>query len=156
MKVTVYIKEITKGCLPHINRKGDWIDLKIAQDINLKKGDFSIIPLGVAMKLPKGMEAIIAARSSLYKNYKVIIANGIGIIDNSYNGDKDQWGAPLLAMEDTIIPKGTRICQFRLQLSQFASVWNKLKWLFITSFVYKYTDNLNTVSRGGFGSTGTK
>ena len=94
--------------------KGDWIDLRSAIDISLKKGDFALIPLGVGMVLPDGYEAHIVPRSSTFKNWKIIQTNSVGIIDNSYSGENDQWMMPVYAVEDTEIKKNDRICQFRI------------------------------------------
>lgn len=91
---------------------GDWVDLRSAIDVTLKKGEFTIIPLGVGMKLPFGYEAHIVPRSSTYKNYGIIQTNHIGVIDNSYSGDNDQWGMPVIAMRDTTIHKNDRIVSF--------------------------------------------
>ncbi len=121
--------------------KGDWIDLRSAIDISLKKGDFALIPLGVGMVLPDGYEAHIVPRSSTFKNWKIIQTNSVGIIDNSYSGENDQWMMPVYAVEDTKIKKNDRICQFR--------ILEKMPALEIQEAEY-----LNDVSRGGFGSTG--
>ncbi len=121
--------------------KGDWIDLRSAIDISLKKGDFALIPLGVGMVLPDGYEAHIVPRSSTFKNWKIIQTNSVGIIDNSYSGENDQWMMPVYAVEDTKIKKNDRICQFR--------ILEKMPALEIQE-----VEHLNDVSRGGFGSTG--
>ena len=94
--------------------KGDWIDLRAAETVELKKGEFKLIPLGIGMELPEGYEAHVVPRSSTYKNFKIIETNSMGIIDNSYCGDNDQWFFPAYALEDTIINKNDRICQFRI------------------------------------------
>lgn len=120
---------------------GDWIDLRCAEDIEMKAGEFRIIPLGVAMELPKGYEAIIAPRSSTFKRYGIIAVNSIGIIDNSYCGNDDQWGFVALAMRDTVIHKDDRICQFRL-------LKNQEQVEFVT------VEDLGNENRNGFGSTG--
>lgn len=120
---------------------GDWVDLRSAKDVTLKKGEFTIIPLGVGMKLPFGYEAHIVPRSSTYKNYGIIQTNHMGVIDNSYSGDNDQWGMPVIAMRDTIIHKNDRICQFRITQKQ-------------PDFEFTEVACLDTKSRGGFGSTG--
>lgn len=121
--------------------KGDWVDLRSAIDISLKKGDFALIPLGVGMVLPDGYEAHIVPRSSTFKNWKIIQTNSVGIIDNSYSGENDQWMMPVYAVEDTKIKKNDRICQFR--------ILEKMPALEIQE-----VEHLNDVSRGGFGSTG--
>lgn len=120
---------------------GDWIDLRAAQTVELKKGEFKLIPLGVGMKLPEGYEANIVPRSSTYKNFKVLQTNCFGVVDNSYSGNNDQWMFPALAMEDTLINKNDRICQFRI---------NKIQ----PKIEFKYVTILDETDRGGFGSTG--
>lgn len=122
---------------------GDWIDLRSAVDITLKAGEFKIIPLGVSMKLPEGYEAHIAPRSSTYKNWKILQVNGVGVVDNSYSGENDIWGMPVVAMDDTTIHKNDRICQFR--------IIKRMEDVNITE-----VDHLDGDDRGGFGSTGTK
>lgn len=120
---------------------GDWVDLRSAKDVTLKKGEFAIIPLGVGMKLPFGYEAHIVPRSSTYKNYGIIQTNHMGVIDNSYSGDNDQWGMPVIATRDTTIHKNDRICQFRITQKQ-------------PDFEFTEVECLDTKNRGGFGSTG--
>jgi dUTP pyrophosphatase len=121
--------------------KGDWIDLRCAEDIELKAGEYKLIPLGVAMQLPEGYEAIVAPRSSTFKNFGIILTNSIGVIDESYCGDNDQWHFPAFALRDTKIKRNDRICQFRI-------------------IEHQPTINLVTVEilgnadRGGIGSTG--
>lgn len=121
--------------------KGDWIDLRAAETIEMKTGDFKLISLGVSMKLPAGYEAHVVPRSSTFKNFGVIQANSCGIIDNSYCGTNDIWKFPALAMRDTIINKGDRICQFRIVEKQ-------------PNFAFVEVDKLDSTDRGGFGSTG--
>lgn len=121
--------------------KGDLIDLRSAETVELKKGEFHLIPLGVGMKLPDGYEANIVPRSSTYKNFKVLQTNSFAVIDNSYSGDNDQWLYPVIAMEDTIIHKNDRVCQFRINKIQPEIEFEEVKYL-------------DDVSRGGFGSTG--
>lgn len=123
--------------------KGDWVDLRAAKTVNMKAGDFVLIPLGVGMILPEGYEAHVVPRSSTFKNFGIIQTNHMGIIDNSYSGDNDQWIFPALAMRDTTIHKNDRICQFRIMENQP-----------VVSF--ETVDHLNDVDRGGVGSTGTK
>lgn len=121
--------------------EGDWIDLRAAETVKLKKGNFKLISLGVAMKLPKGYEAHIVPRSSTFKNFGIIQTNHQAVIDNSYCGDNDIWKYPVYALKDTIIKEGDRICQFRIIKKQ-----PKLK--------FKVVDKLKAKDRGGFGSTG--
>ena len=121
--------------------KSNWIDLRAAENINLKSGEFKLIPLGVGMILPEGYEANIVPRSSTYKNFKVLQTNCFAVIDNSYSGDTDEWKLPVIAMEDTIINKNDRICQFRI---------NKIQ----PEIEFIEVEHLDEVSRGGIGSTG--
>ena len=174
MKTKIKVKVLTEGCMPTINKKGDWIDLRAAEDIimrapqsgvqytedNVKYRDVHIpvtyVPLGVAMELPKGYEAIIASRSSNPKNFRLFIPIGEGIVDNSYNGNGDQWYYPASSMGNVVIQKGSRICQFRIQLSQKATVWQKIKWLFSSGIELVQVNSLKGKNRGGIGSSGTK
>lgn len=122
---------------------GDWIDLRAAEDVNLEKGDFRLISLGVSMKLPEGYEAHIVPRSSTFKHWGIIQANHMGVIDNSYCGDNDIWKFPAIATRDAVIYKNDRICQFRIMKKQ--------------PCVRFYTvEHLNGPDRGGFGSSGRK
>ena len=121
--------------------KGDWVDLRSAETIHLKKGEFHLIPLGVGMILPDGYEANIVPRSSTYKNFKVLQTNFFAIIDNSYSGDNDQWFYSVIAMEDTVINKNDRICQFKI---------NKIQ----SEIEFEEVEHLDGSDRGGFGSTG--
>lgn len=155
--------------LPTIIKKGDWIDLRASEDVKLSGpyantlssnrtkrdvvADSTLISLGIAMELPKGFEANVVARSSTFKKFGVIQANAFGIIDQSYCGNDDIWKFPAIAFRDTIIKKGDRICQFRLQLSQFATPWQKIKWLFTSKIEFVQVNNLGHENRYGFGST---
>jgi dUTP pyrophosphatase len=120
---------------------GDWIDLRSAGTIPMKKGINYIIPLGVAMKLPNGFEAHIVPRSSTFKNFKIIQTNHFGVVDNSYCGDEDEWKMSVLAVEDTIIHLNDRICQFRIIEKQ-------------PEIEFEEVETLGNESRGGWGSTG--
>lgn len=120
---------------------GDWIDLRAAEDVELKAGEFKIISLGVSMKLPHGYEAHVVPRSSTFKNWGILQTNHMGIIDNSYSGDDDVWKFPAFATRDVLIEKNSRICQFRLVKS--------MGWIDIDT-----VDHLSDTNRGGFGSTG--
>lgn len=148
-------------------KRGDWIDLKSATTTTLKRpypskaGGLShvkfsngLLPLGVAMEIPKGYEAIVVPRSSSFKNFGFIQTNSIGVIDNSYNGDNDQWHLPILQIIEKEIKEGDRVCQFRIQLSQEATVWQRIKWIFTSRIKFIKVDSLNNKDRGGFGSTG--
>ena len=125
-----------------VEDKGDWIDLRAAEDVEMKAGEFRIIPLGVSMKLPEGYEAHVSPRSSTFKKWGIIQANSIGVIDNSYCGDGDIWGFPAIALRDTVIYKNDRICQFRIVKNQ-------------PEVELVEVEHLEGENRGGFGSTGT-
>lgn len=179
MKLKIKVKEITKGCMPYIIQNGDWIDLVCAEDIKIDApqadtlkeihfndgsrakyrnvtADLEYIPLGVAMQLPKGFEAIVAPRSSTPSKFGIMCANSFGVIDGCYCGNNDEWKFPVIAIRPTFIEKGCRICQFRIQLSQKATLWQKIKWLFSSGVELVKVDNLQENNRGGFGSTGIK
>lgn len=121
--------------------KSDWIDLRAAEDVELKAGEFKLISLGVAMELPSGYEAHVVPRSSTFKNFGIIQTNHCGIIDESYKGDNDIWRFPAYALRDTIIHKNDRICQFRI-VEKMPKV------------EFKTVDVLGNIDRNGFGSTG--
>lgn len=123
------------------SNKSNWIDLRAAEDINLSAGQFKLIPLGVAMKLPDGYEAHIVPRSSTFKKFGIIQTNHMGVIDGSYAGDNDQWMFPAYAICDAYIRKNDRICQFRIVKNQ-------------PEIVFDEVEHLDSPDRGGFGSTG--
>ena len=122
--------------------KGDWIDLRSAEDVIMKAGEWCVISLGVAMKLPSGYEAVIAPRSSTYKNFGIIQTNHLGVVDGSYCGNNDEWMMSAYAIRDTEIHVNDRICQFRIQKNQ-------------PNFEFEEVDDLLSPDRGRLGSTGT-
>ena len=122
---------------------GDWIDLRAAERVELKAGEYKLLRLGVGMILPDGYEAFVLPRSSTPSKFGIIMANNMGIIDNSYSGDADEWKFPAVAIRDTVIEKGDRIAQFRIIKNQ-------------PSINFEIVDHLNDVSRGGIGSTGKR
>ena len=146
IKIKYFTDKIEK--LTYIDGKSDWIDLRAAESVDLKKGEFKLragefklIPLGVAMELPKGYEAHIVPRSSTFKNFGIIQTNHQGVIDSSYCGDNDEWKMPVYAMRDTHIEVNDRICQFRIMENQPKIQFEEVK-------------ALTGVDRGGFGTTG--
>lgn len=139
IKIKYHSNEIEK--LTYIEGKSDWIDLRSAEHVTLKKGEFALIKLGVSMQLPKGYEAVIVPRSSTYKNFGIIQTNHMGVVDETYCGDNDVWMMPALAVRDTEININDRICQFRIQKHQPTINFEEVKML----------DNED---RGGIGSTG--
>lgn len=150
----IKIKTFKDQILPEIINKGDWIDLRAADSYDLIPGEYKLLKLGVAMQLPKGFEAHVVPRSSTFKNFGIILTNSIGIIDWKYNGDADEWGYPAYCISKKHIQKGDRICQFRIQLSQKATFWQKLHWLLSSKIKIEHVEKLNTINRGGVGSTG--
>ena len=139
IKIKYFSKDIEK--LRYIENKSDWIDLRAAKDIELKAGEFALIPLGIGMQLPKGYEAHVLPRSSTFKNFGIIQTNSMGVIDETYCGDEDQWFFPADALRDTEIKINERICQFRIMKHQ-------------ESFDFEEVEFLDNSNRGGFGSTG--
>ena len=141
IKIKYFDSEMDK--LASIDGKSDWIDLRSSENVELKKGEFKLIPLGVAMELPAGYEAHVVPRSSTFKNYGILQTNSCGVIDGSYCGDEDMWRMPVYATRDTVIHRGDRICQFRIMKNQPA-------------IVFEEADSLGNQNRGGFGTTGVK
>ena len=139
IKIKYFTDKIEK--LTYIDGKSDWIDLRAAENVILKQGEFRLIPLGIAMELPAGYEAHVVPRSSTFKNFGIIQTNHIGVIDESYCGDDDQWYMPVYAIRCTEIHVNDRICQFRIIKHQPQIIFNEV-------------ENLCNNSRGGFGSTG--
>ena len=129
--------------LEYIDGKSDWIDLRASETVELKAGEFKLIPLGVAMQLPKGYEAHVVPRSSTFKNYGLLQVNSCGIIDGSYCGDDDMWRMPVYATRDIVVNINDRICQFRIVENQ-------------PQIVFEEVTSLGNANRGGFGSTGKK
>lgn len=177
MKLKIKVKRLNKNIdLPEVINEGDFIDLRASKTITMHapqagvlkrhkvdgkeyshrdvEFDFKLIPLGVAMQLPKGFIAVPIPRSSTFKKYGITQANSIGVIDQSYCGNNDEWKFPAIAYRDTIIPEGERICQYEIKLSQKATVWQKLKWLFSSGVEIVEVESLESDDRGGFGSTG--
>lgn len=140
IKIKYFTDKIDKLC--YIDGKSDWIDLRAAETISFKAGEFKLIPLGVAMELPKGYEAHVVPRSSTFKNFGIIQTNSQGVIDETYCGANDQWFFPAYALRDTTININDRICQFRIMEHQ-------PKIEFVIDTLEKNID------RGGHGSTGT-
>lgn len=179
MKLKIKVKRINKNLpMPTIIDKGDWVDLRASKNVKIegpqsgvlkyhmfegkrvghREVSFSneLIPLGIAMQLPRGFEAHMLSRSGTYKKYKIILANGEGIIDHSFKGDDDEWLYNAIAFADTTISEGDRICQFRIQLSQKATFLQKLAWLLCDGIEFVEVEHLNNHNRGGIGSTGVE
>lgn len=141
-KIRIQYLDDTIERLCYVDGKSDWIDLRAAEDVELKAGEFRLIHLGVAMQLPAGYEAHIVPRSSTFKNFGILQTNHMGVIDETYCGPEDWWRMPVYAVRDTVIHKNDRICQFRLMEHQPGIVFEEGK--------------LQGENRGGFGSTGVR
>lgn len=141
MTETIRVKIHKNGIHPLQAAQGDWIDLYTSETVTMKKGEFAYIPLGVSMQLPKGYEGILAPRSSTFKNWGLLQANSIGVFDEAFCGDGDEWRFPAYATRDVTVPKETRICQFRIIRHQ-------------PDITYEIVSTLGNPDRGGWGSTG--
>lgn len=139
IKILYHTDKIEK--LTYIDGKSDWIDLRAAKRYELKKGDFTLIDLGVSMRIPEGYEVHIAPRSSTFKKWGLVQTNGVGIVDYSYNTSEDVYMMPVLATRDTVVEVNDRICQFRIMKNQ-------------PKIEFEEVDKLEGTARGGFGSTG--
>ena len=141
IKVKYFVDGLDELC--YVDGKSDWIDLRAAETVTLRAGEFRLIPLGVAIALPEGYEAHIVPRSSTFKNYGILQTNSMGVVDSSYRGDGDQWYMPAWATRDVTIEKNARICQFRIVRNQ-------------PQLTFTRVERLEDADRGGFGSTGRK
>ena len=139
IKVKYFVNDMEPLC--YVAGKSDWIDLRAAEEVTLKAGEFRLIPLGVAIALPVGYEAHIVPRSSTFKNYGILQTNSMGVVDGSYCGDNDQWRMPVYATRDVTIERFARICQFRIMRNQ-------------PELTFTRVEHLDGPDRGGFGSTG--
>lgn len=142
-KMEIKVRPLVEG-LKTIDQAhpGEWYDLRAAEDIDMRMGEYKEIPLGMAVELPEGFEAIVAPRSSTFRKWGIIMANGIGVIDHRYCGDQDMWSFPAIALKQRVhINKNDRICQFRIIYGQ-------------PKCSIKEVDHLGNDNRGGLGSTG--
>ena len=122
-------------------KHGEWYDLRASETVHLNDGDMAIIKLGINVKPPEGYYFLVASRSSTPLKYGLIIANGIGIIEDTYCGDNDILGLVVYATKGTTIPKGARIAQTTLVRKS-----PEIEWLVV--------DSMEEADRGGYGSTG--
>lgn len=141
IKIKYFNDELERLC--YIEGKSDWIDLRASEEVELKKGEYKLIPLGVAMQLPQGFEAHIVPRSSTFKNFGILQTNSCGVVDCTYCGDEDMWRMPVYAVRDTVIHLNDRICQFRIIENQ-------------PQIIFDQVEKLDNSNRGGFGTTGVK
>lgn len=180
MKLKIKVKAITPSCMPGIIKVGDWIDLSTAEEYTFKCPhakmlhkrkkssdtpversrdvvfDYQLLSLGVVIEMPKGYEAMALPRSSTFKKWGILLANGEGVIDQQYCGPDDIWRFPALATRNATIPKGTPIAQFRIQLSQKATFWQKVKWLFTSGIELVEVQEMDNDNRGGIGTGSDK
>lgn len=175
----IKIKEVTPGCMPEILEVGDCIDLITSEEYTLKCPhakmlhkhknsdkvtektrdvifNYALLDLGVVIELPKGFEAILLPRSSTFKKWGIIQTNSIGEIDQAFCGPNDIWKMPVLATRNITIPKGTPIAQFKIQLSQKATIWQKIKWLFSPKIELVKVNEMLNKNRGGLGTGSDK
>lgn len=141
IQIKYHSQEIEK--LRYIDGKSDWIDLRAAEDVSLKKGEYRLISFGISMKIPEGYEAHVVPRSSAFQNFGILQTNSCGVIDGSYCGEDDIWHMPVLAVRDTEIHVNDRIAQFRIMENQPA-------------LVFQEVEHMAGENRGGFGSTGKR
>ena len=141
IQIKYHSKEIEK--LRYIDGKSDWIDLRAAENVSLKAGDFTLVSFGISIKIPEGYEAHVVPRSSTFKNFGILQANSYGVIDSSYCGENDIWRMPVYAVRDTKIHVNDRMAQFRIMENQ-------------PQIVFEEVERMEGKDRGGFGSTGTK
>ncbi len=139
LQIKYHVPELEK--LRYIDGKSDWIDLRAAEDVVIKKGEYRLISFGISVKIPEGYEAHIVPRSSTYKNFGLLQTNSYGVIDCSYCGENDIWRMPVLAMRDTEIHVNDRIAQFRIMKNQ-------------PQIIFEEVEHMEGSDRGGFGSTG--
>ena len=130
--------------------KGNWIDVYSRKDIFVEQGEREMIPLGFALELPEGYEGHLAPRSSTFKTWGIIQTNSVGVVDDTYIGDNDEWHMPVYCLEPkdefgygTWIRQGDKIGQFRIMEVQ-------------PDFELVEVDSFGNEDRGGFGTTGTK
>jgi len=139
LKIKYHVKELKK--LRYIDGKSDWIDLRVAENVSMKQGEYRLISMGISVEIPKGYEMLIVPRSSAYKNFGILQTNAMGVVDESFCGDNDIIHMPILAMRDTEIHINDRIGQFRLMPHQ-------------PEVHFIEVDHLDNEDRGGFGTTG--
>ena len=139
LKIKYHVKELEK--LRYIDGKSDWIDLRVAESVSMKQGEYRLISMGISVEIPKGYEMLIVPRSSSYKNFGILQTNAMGVVDESFCGDNDIIHMPILAMRDTEIHINDRIGQFRLMPHQ-------------PEVHFIEVDHLDNEDRGGFGTTG--
>ena len=163
MKLKIKYRVTDPKCKPYITKEGEWFDLSSSEQVVLKGPtlnrvksvlfEHGKIKLGIAMQLPKHYEAILLPRSSTFDKKGILMKNNMGVIDSTYCGNDDIWSFAAIAFRDTTIDVNERICQFRIQPSQKAPFWVKLKWIFYSGVEFVQVSELKNINRGGFGTT---
>lgn len=138
---SIKVKLHEGGCMPE--RHGAFYDLATRQEERLAKGEVRIIPLGVSIKLPEGQWGMLVPRSSTCLKHGIMEANSVGVVEPDYCGDDDEWGFVAYAVRDTVIPAGTRICQFATMP-------------LMPEIECEQVESTGKPNRGGYGSTGEK
>ncbi len=139
LQIKYHVTEIEK--LRYIDENIEWIDLRAAEDVSLKTGEYRLISFGISVKIPEGYEAHVVPRSSTFKNFGILQANSYGVIDCCYCGENDIWRMPVYAVRDTEIHVNDRIAQFRIMENQ-------------PQIAFEEVEHMEGEDRGGFGSTG--
>ena len=130
--------------LPEYKSKGAVaFDVYLRETVKIKPRGVVLAPVNIAFEIPKGHFAMIAARSSLHK-HGVMMANGVGIGDEDFHGDEDEYHMALLNFtnRNVTIKKGERVGQV------LTIPYTKVK--------FKVVSKLGNQTRGGFGSTGKR
>lgn len=135
-------------------KKGNWIDVYANDDVFVRLNERAMIPLGFALELPEGWEGHLAPRSSTFKTWGIIQTNSVGVVDDTYIGDNDQWHMPVYCLQakdveviDGVeekgawIRKGNKIGQFRIMEV-------------MPEFELEEVECFGNEDRGGFGTTG--
>lgn len=141
IKIKRFDKELP---LPEYKSKGAVaLDLYSREDTTIEPGEVKLIPLNVAIGIPKGYFVLVANRSSTFK-LGITCVNGIGVGDYDYCGDNDEYMFPALnyTKEKVTIERGTRCCQILI--------------LPVANVLVKEVEKLSNKDRGGFGTTGKK
>lgn len=151
-----------------ITTNGNMYDLRASEEIVFKQPriendtvifDSKLIPLGVAIELPKYFEATIIPRSSLFGATGLMLRNSVGEIDGKcqdnpgYIGNNDIWQFGAIAYKDYIINPGDKLCQFRIQPCMKAPWYVKLRWIFTNKPKFIEVDILYGKNRGGHGTS---
>ena len=142
-KIVIKIKSKT-GNMPSYETAGSaGADIRacLKEPITLRPGERRLIPTGMYVELPEGVEAQIRARSGLSIKHGITMINGVGTVDSDYRGE---WNVPMvnLGQEPYIIHDGDRIAQ------AVFSRYEKADFILV--------DEVDSTERGGggFGSTG--